>query len=149
MGGGCLVALGRVLTLAFLRLGAILASILIGTFTFLLLNVIGPLCLGMTREIIQRMIAVWHGGRRRNSGAMIRSRISYALASGMLWVMGYIGVRIVVRLLSWMGGLLFSHLAPIVPAWSHVFIVAGLLFMAGAVIGALAYGYEEQVLSEW
>ena len=149
MGGGCLVALGRVLTLAFLRLGAILASILIRTFTFLLLNVIGPLCLGMTREVIQRMIVAWHGGRRRNSGAMVRSRISYALAGGMLWVMGYVVLRTVLRLLSWMGRLLFSHLAPIVPTWSHVFIVAGLIFMAGAVLGALAYGYEEEVLSEW
>jgi len=149
MGGGCLVALGRVLTLACLRLGAILASILIRTFTFLLLNVIGPLCLGMTREVIERMIAAWHGGRRRNSGAVVRSRISYALASGMLWVMGYIVVRAVLRLLGWMGRLLLRHLGPVVPAWSHVFIVAGLIFVVGAVLGALAYGYEEEVLSEW
>lgn len=146
MGGGCLRELGRLATAAFLRVGAILVSVLIRGLGFLLLNVLGPLCLGMTRETVQRMVAAWDA-RWADAGSLAGSRVLYSLASGTLWVVGYIVLSTALCLATWIGRLLFGQIVPVVPVWLCVIAIAGIVFVVGTVVGALAHEYEEELFS--
>lgn len=146
MGGGCLAALGRLTTRAFLRLGAFVASMVLRALAFLLFNVIGPFCLGMTREVIRRMMAAWRGTRPGNSGSSALDRIAYALTGGTLWIVGYVLVGMVLGLPFMIVRLQFGQSAVPGPAWSLILLVGGILFVVGAVVGSLAYGYEDEPL---
>jgi hypothetical protein len=146
MGSGCLPTLGRWITLAFLRLGAFVASMVLRALAFLLLNVIGPFCLGMTREVLRRMMAAWRGTGRGGPGSSVLDRIVYALTGGTLWIVGYVLVGMVLGLPFMIVRLQFGQSAVPGPAWSLILLVGGILFVVGAVVGSLAYGYEDEPL---
>ena len=146
MGSGCLPTLGRWVTRAFLRLGALVASMVLRALAFLLFNVIGPFCLGMTREVIRRMMAAWRGRGRGVSGSSALDRIVYALTGGTLWIVGYVLVGVVLGLPFMIVRLQFGQSAVPGPAWSLILLVGGILFVVGAVVGSLAYGYEDEPL---
>ncbi|MBC7264767.1 MAG: hypothetical protein H5T64_10510 [Chloroflexi bacterium] len=140
MGSGCLFGLGRWVARACFRLGAILASVFITTVAFVLFGVIGPLCLGMSRELIGRLAGGWPGGKKWGPTASPLGRAGYALLGGLLWVLGY-GV---LRAMAW---LLSRCLAPAIPTKQGSIIALALVFVLGVVVGALAYEYEKGHLS--
>ena len=146
MGRGCLPTLGRWITLAFLRLGALVASILLRSLAFLLLNVIGPFCLGMTREVLRRLMLAWQGRRRAGTGSLTPDRLAYALAGGTLWLLGYILVGTVLGLPFMVVRLMVNQSAVPETAWAFLLAVGGLLFVAGAIVGAMACEHEDEPL---
>ena len=136
MRSGCLLVLGGWLARTCWRLGARLAYVLITMITFLLLGVIGPLCLGMTRGVVRRLTTRWRDRDSLDRAMLPSSRLNHALLGGTLWVAGYIIVSGTVRVIS---SVLAAAVSP-----SHRFIIAtGLVFIIGGVVGALAFEYEE------
>jgi hypothetical protein len=146
MGRGCLPTLGRWIALGFLRLGALVASILLRSLAFLLLNVIGPFCLGMTREVLLRIMAAWRGRRRGGAGSFTADRLAYALAGGTLWLVGDVLVGTVLGLPFMLVRLAVDQPAVPETAWTVLLVVGGLLFIVGAIVGAMACEHEDEPL---
>jgi len=142
VGRGCLFALGRWVARGCLRLGAMLVSVLIRTLAFLLLCVFGPICLGATREVIHRIIGRRHGEDRTSPNRQIGGWPSYALVSGLLWMVVYMVLRGALGLLRWVIGHIIAQPGPAASAGLPRVIVVALLFVAGAIIGTLAHRYE-------
>ena len=125
-----------------MRLGGLLGSILFTMVGFLLLGVIGPLCFGMTREVILRLMSGAGGRSRTDAYPVLRNRLVYTLAGGTLWAVGYIALRALWSLIKWVGQMFFSHVLPVIPAWLHAALLPALLFVLGAIVGAVAFRHE-------
>jgi hypothetical protein len=100
----------------------------------------------MTREVIRRMMVAWRGRGQGVSGSSALARIAYALTGGTLWIVGYVLVGMVLGLPFMIVRLQFGQSAIPGPAWSLILLVGGILFVVGAVVGSLAYGYEDEPL---
>jgi hypothetical protein len=110
---------------------------------FLLLNVIGPLAFGAARETIQSLAPKRWGGKGVDVDTPPQTQMGYALGFGALWVVGYLALRVGITFIGWVAGPLFGRLAPGVPGWLHSALLPVLIFVIGAVVGALAYNVEE------
>jgi hypothetical protein len=141
MGDGCFVALGRLIAGICTRVGVMLATVLTRTVGFLLLYVIGPLCLGMTREVIRRMTAGWRGRESSEPSPLPRSRLVHALLGGVVWAGGYLILSSIVKLIS-------TQLATAAPTLDRFAIGIVIIFVIGSVVGVLAFGYDEH-FSGW
>ena len=137
MRNGCLFELGRWIVRSCWRLGTRLAHVLIATLAFLLFGVIGPVCLGMTGEVIRRLTGAGRGGEKQAPPALVGNRVSYILLGGTLWVVGYATVLGLVSLAS-------SYVVAAIPASQRPVIATGLAFVLGATVGALAYRYDAE-----
>ena len=147
MGGGCLSGLTRMVARACFQLGIVLASILIRTLAFLLLCILGPLGLGMTREVVRRLIGGAPGRSRDGSVRGPGNWVAYTLTAGTLWALCYALFQAIWLLLKWTFSSILSEPVTPVPGGSHFLLVATLLFIVGAIVGALAYHYDEQLHS--
>lgn len=142
MRGGCLFGFARMIGRGCLRLGEILASIMLRSLAFLLLFVVGPLFLGMTREVLRRIFAGLLRGRGDDPSRPPGTGLGFALAGGVLWTLAYIVLRAMFGLLSRGSGVLFYRVLPTGPPFLQALLVPGLFLVAGAAVGALAFRYE-------
>jgi len=140
----------RALMRGFLRLMAFFLVAVAGTLIFVTAYVLGPLCLGVTREAIERVSAAWEVRGWFGLGILrVRSRWQYALVGGMLWVWGYLVLRMVITLVNWGGTLPLSEIGLLgLPGWLPI-LGPAVLFLGGAVVGVLAWQGEDDLLLTW
>ena len=140
----------RALMRGLLRLMAFFLVALAGTLVFVTAYMLGPLCLGVTREAIERVSTAWEERGWWSLGILpVRSRWQYGLVGGMLWLWGYFVLRVLMILVSWGGTLLLSELGLLgLPEWVPILGLA-VLFLGGAVVGVLACQGEDDLLLTW
>ena len=145
MNGGCMSELVRMVVRGFVRLGEWLAAIILRTLAFLLVGVLGPLVLGMTREAARRIL----GQEREDEQAAPQGVIGYILLSGTLFVVGFLFVWLIWGLVSSGGGILLNRLMPGGFGFLQPLLIAVAVFLVGAVVGAIAYRRDEQFFVGW
>lgn len=145
MNGGCMSELVRMVVRGFVRLGEWMAAIIFRTLTFLLVGVLGPLVLGMTREAARRIL----GQEREDEQAAPRGVVGYILLSGTLFVVGFLFLWLIWGLISSGGGILLSRLMPGGSGFLQPLLIAVAVFSVGAVVGAIAFRRDEQFFAGW
>ncbi len=136
---GCIPGLGRLVTMVFIGLGRLLATILIRGFGFLLGCIVGPTFLGLAGEFVLRAVGVRRNGRAVRSGWEIDNRAAYAALSGLAWLLVYALLRLAGRMLSWVGAALSARLASGPMPWLPTALVIIVVFGVGTIVGLVVH----------
>ena len=136
---GCIPGLGRLIAMVFIGLGRLLATILIRGFGFVLGCIVGPTFLGLAWEFVLRAVGVRRNGRAVRSGWEIDNRAAYAALSGLAWLLVYALLRLVGRLVGWIGVALSARLASGPMPWLPTALVIIIVFGVGAMVGLVVH----------
>ena len=145
MNGGCMSELVRMVVRGFVRLGEWIAALIFRTLAFLLVGVVGPLLLGMLREAARRVL----GQEREDEQAAPRGVVGYILLSGIVFVVGFLFLWLIWALVSGGSGLLLARLLPTGPGFLQPVVVLVLIFLVGALAGAIAHRHDDQFFAGW
>jgi hypothetical protein len=143
-----IMKLGEFIARALVRVGTLIVRATIRGLAFLVTRVLGPICLGVTRELVDRILTREEGKRTRRA-ILGRNPLAYAVVWGLLWVGGYFILRWALSPVSRAVWILVGPLFPEISPTVGLLIVPGIVFAAGVGAGALAFGSEEQFRSAW
>lgn len=138
-GSGCLFELQRVFMHLVLRIAAFLMR-LITDYVVQVARAVAALCLGITREMIERTSLAWEGSGWPDIGFLpVHARWHYVLLGALLWVLGYFLVRISLQILGLAAQVTRFVLAEALHPVCVPCAPLALLLLLGASIGWLTY----------